>query len=1377
MAVPTNSTSPLVLITGADGINLIPAATPLTRLNYFDGKFLRAQDLESEQRYLRQLTALGNQAGGAGVVHGLELRLIGGDQLQVLPGLAIDPAGRVLLLPQDYALSVSALIEASRGLAATGAATAAGSAAFNPCAKTAVGTATVVPERSWYLITIGFAEALCGEEDVYGALCEQACVTTTDRPYKVEGVVLRARPLTLSTPLPTAAALALTGVHLRSRLASAWFADEALGLGEPISADRLRAALWCGGAVGSGAGEVPLGILVREGTVSRFVDQWTARRERMETPPKRYWQWQLAMRPWAVFMAQILQFQCQLRDSVSGIPAGGGATDDPCSQAKALMAEAVDQVERIAVFYKETTAGLAALTAETRKSILTAKPDLAELTRFQDRLKTAQAVFSLLPQERQLIHWGLVELPSAGYLPVVPGDSLSVNAQVRRLLGEGLDLRFCIVRPDFVPHALEEAQHMERISLLEGLDHPERKPRVDILVPNGRVAPGRDETGRYYEMRVNLIPDNFTALAVSAALGERLEQSKLALLDAGKGQTKATLANQLDPAIFERTGETYHYQGVGRGEAIPGRGLAFHYAGLTDTFELEPVKPAAATAVANVAAEDAQANLHLLRDTPAAETADPAATPKAELSGAVGIETGGVRLDDTLYTMDPRRYWIGERERVTGLRSSLWVSLTLAEDPTGLARGAQTRATGEVYLLVVRPEKVAATRPTKAETLGTSRLLLRATFTGDLRVDKVLARGAGSETIQVDGELAGEVSITMQVGTSEQVGKVSEVVSLHLSEAVSILRSPTALGPTYLIELKSPAALGPLVAEVQVQREWTAADTAEVRGTVALRMPTGRSAGQTKAEALDLARAMNINTNVGAAAATKVQDRQLWRAWQTVNAAVAQPAHPAHERAIRAIRAIGTALGGTRFADLKAAALFPPPPPTTDGLTVLGSLDWVLFHRRRDKTCRDDTPAAPVATRGYALYQVTLENAEQVNEVQRAMAANATATLERLKPDFLQVVEFAAGVQSLLTPQTQVRATWRQDVGAAAGPIVGGAIASSGPAVAEGEALALERLESLVDVVRPESGLTAAPDYVALERVPDLFGSARQDGAILLMTVPVKVETTCHRVYWLTPIPSKNLDGQLAAGNLAGLPGIDGWVPPVTHVVQLVVKPLGTLSFQGEDPQVIVGTESATVLTNWMALAPDCPPAQVWSFRRADASATGDALIGQRGLAIAGLLGTDDLESKVAISSDIPGICPVITLVRPLAVCLQARRLLGNLEQILEMIRKPDIGGLVLGPDSTRLGNLMVCLKSGKVFGESVEALGPNALPAGIWFAVKPGDKRVPAGLAEAVIKDALIDRLGPAAAGIDVTELHPETAADWPSDCPILAFVVLREG
>src|SRR5438874_2080536 len=82
---------------------------------------------------------------------------------------------------------------------------------------------------------------------------------------------------------------------------------------------------------------------------------------------------------------------------------------------------------------------------------------------------------------RLLIEQGFVELPSAGYIPVQPGPSPTVNDQMRALFGEGVDVRVCIVRPDFVPHALEEAQHMERISLLHGLDQPGEKPRVDVL--------------------------------------------------------------------------------------------------------------------------------------------------------------------------------------------------------------------------------------------------------------------------------------------------------------------------------------------------------------------------------------------------------------------------------------------------------------------------------------------------------------------------------------------------------------------------------------------------------------------------------------------------------------------------------------------------------------------------------------------------------------------------------------------------------------------------------------------------------------------------------------------------------------------------------
>ena len=105
------------------------------------------------------------------------------------------------------------------------------------------------------------------------------------------------------------------------------------------------------------------------------------------------------------------------------------------------------------------------------------------------------AVTPAAPTDRVLIRGGIIELPSAGYLPIATGISVNVNDQVRALLGEGLDLRFCIVRPDYVAHALETAQHMERISLLQGLDNPDDKPKVDILVPDGHVVQGKTAPG------------------------------------------------------------------------------------------------------------------------------------------------------------------------------------------------------------------------------------------------------------------------------------------------------------------------------------------------------------------------------------------------------------------------------------------------------------------------------------------------------------------------------------------------------------------------------------------------------------------------------------------------------------------------------------------------------------------------------------------------------------------------------------------------------------------------------------------------------------------------------------------------------------------
>src|SRR4051794_30416592 len=101
-----------------------PEAGPLTRLNYFDGKFLQAEDLEREQRYHRVHVELSNRAGGAGIVHGLTASLEG-DAVHVTPGLAIDPLGRVLLLTEPVAVDVGELIDLTRGRVATAAAPAA----------------------------------------------------------------------------------------------------------------------------------------------------------------------------------------------------------------------------------------------------------------------------------------------------------------------------------------------------------------------------------------------------------------------------------------------------------------------------------------------------------------------------------------------------------------------------------------------------------------------------------------------------------------------------------------------------------------------------------------------------------------------------------------------------------------------------------------------------------------------------------------------------------------------------------------------------------------------------------------------------------------------------------------------------------------------------------------------------------------------------------------------------------------------------------------------------------------------------------------------------------------------------------------------------
>jgi hypothetical protein len=575
MANGTNGTDNQVLVVGdIGGVTVIDRSTPLRRLNYFDGKFLRASDFALEQDYLRQLVGLSNQGLGWGVVYGYDTTLGTGDSIQVGPGLAIDPSGKVLLMQATVIQSIQALIDASKKTppAAPDASGKTGPGTFSDCITVAAPPpTTVVAVSDLYVIAICAAEALCGQADVYGKLCEEACVTSTDRPFRLDGIVLKAIPLQLLTPLPTSKTVAIdSDLYLRSKVAHSFYLDEVAKHPSAISRDGLLSKTWCLGAgYDTSCCEVPLAVVARAGATTVFLDAWIVRRERIDAPPRRYWQWKMMMRPWNVFLAQVLQFQCQLGEILSGFSAKR-PSETFTSQQQAL-ADAVKFLEDVRAGLSAAAPGAAAEATLTRP--LPAGITFTRIADLRSRFEgvlSARAAAAALPTDRILIRGGIIEVPPAGYLPIVNGTgATTVNAQVRALFGEGLDLRFCIVTADYVAHAFEQAEHMDRISLLQGIDDPNNKPRVDILVPDGKATTGDispdarlyDAAGTYsmgdtgglvFEgaAREELLPATGTALYVGGAgLGQGVVGKYAELLQPIAAGTKSFAELRLTPDL------------------------------------------------------------------------------------------------------------------------------------------------------------------------------------------------------------------------------------------------------------------------------------------------------------------------------------------------------------------------------------------------------------------------------------------------------------------------------------------------------------------------------------------------------------------------------------------------------------------------------------------------------------------------------------------------------------------------------------------------------------------------------------------------------------------------------------------------------------
>lgn len=1040
----TTTKEPLVLVSKQAGVTVIPSETLLKRLNYFDGKFLRAEDLRAEQQYLRQLVQLSNQAGGHGVAHGYTVTLgSGGDTLNVGPGLAIDPAGRVLLLPQPVSIGVQQLIDQSKELLKIVEAmrAAAGGGAFSDCEFVTGEQPSHVPQAGdLYLVTVSHAEAFCGQADVFGKLCEDACVTSTDRPFVVEGVVLRAIPLLLRTPLAQPSNVILGQAHMRSRVASAYFNDERLLTPSLVGKAGLASAVWCFGAEPAAGSDVPIAVIARAGQTTLFLDAWTARRERIDPQARRYWQWRMRMRPWDVFLAQVLQFQCQLSDLFKAAPDPG--SDDPCLNERQVIAEAAGLVAELNAYFADVSAKLAALDLPDPNAVKAAlgltQENFSKYADLQKKLDTAREADFTGKLDRVLINGGIVELPSGGYLPVAPSSTVPVNRQVRALLGEGVDLRFCVVRPDYPAHALEEVQHMERISLLEGIDDPARKPEVDILVPDGEILAGPKAAGGGLEAGIKFLPHFFSALfGVVAA-----------------DSVAARALNHMSTSFL----------GAARGELLPGGGRSLRASLLLDSFQRESDLDSGAPAGGFTNTEAGAA------DSSSAVT-ETAAAAGAETGGASGAAAEKQRLLLRLKeAMSARRgrQQAGSSQKATatvtttavppGVQGGIWLDMSCDKDPATLKAGDVLKAEGRVAL--------AGTADTNDEVVSG---YFDTRMHADVLVNGVENLNGGGKLLRCGVSLTGSV-ITKFGGNDKD----------------------------------SDARLVNLDAELR----W------EPPGTLKLHAKNLGGDGQGSCEITwgGSPRTFDALVRNEFDDDGDLETNDLVEGNFVSNPAVLEASNPSHGKAVTALQVVGTALNDPAFAGRSAALLFPAPPQAEE-VTVLARHDWVLFHRRRTRTCGVEAPPPPPAATTTRRYNVYLARETEMDDVQRKIKVihasflkMGAKMLEGL--DLVDVAEFQAGSSSLASDATALLSKWQ--AAHPLGQIFYGLIASSGEAVQEGEALANGRLGSVRQVVTAATALHPKAVFDVFPFVPAPLASPGFDGLMVFVLV---AQTVRHAVY------------------------------------------------------------------------------------------------------------------------------------------------------------------------------------------------------------------------------------------------------------------------
>jgi hypothetical protein len=423
----------------ADGSS---ADRTIVRLNAFDGLFLRAEHLNRIQDYALQLSLALGRAQSGGVVEGFGVGL-DGDTVVADPGLAIDPSGRPLRTRQALRAPLNDL--------------------------------TPSPDVVWWVELVA-DDTEFGDEPVRGVSCSEPCQGCGEgsraglaggHPYRAEGARLRLREETLTAPAAQAT-LDRRGwvahqVFDRERPAlGVWPGVVPAGSGTPRFLDRGWGPLPAGRGEAEGRPDdaVPLALLMPAADVQQTweLDVWTARRELGDSRPMQSWQPLLALRPWSVFIAQVLQFQQWLAARL------GGGDSSPMTVA-------------------DLSEALGLLTSDLR-SRRTNRP-LAIADELQGRLRGSATGTRL--QNLSLPQLALRWLPPAFFLPVAQElpmtdfEASSVSSEVARLLDRAVDdaatPTLCACGPWDIGRALESARHADRVDLVD------RQAVLRVFVP------------------------------------------------------------------------------------------------------------------------------------------------------------------------------------------------------------------------------------------------------------------------------------------------------------------------------------------------------------------------------------------------------------------------------------------------------------------------------------------------------------------------------------------------------------------------------------------------------------------------------------------------------------------------------------------------------------------------------------------------------------------------------------------------------------------------------------------------------------------------------------------------------------------------------